>query len=268
MSEHGPRVLAMGDSVTFGVGDGVQWPDGSSGWAAHVATSLGASTYINIAHNGVRARHLMASQVPLALSREPDIVLMTVGGNDVLRGDFSEHEMRDCLHSVFERLAAPRREVVMVSLDRIEAFRVLGKRVSAVMNRRVDAANAAIREACESSGVLVVDGAEVFGSLGRRAWHMDRLHPSQLGHRAIASRAIEALVSRWEQVAEPPPERKAPALPMRAGWLAVYGTSWLAKRSIDLIPDLVSNVRRELRAQPAVPSRELAHAPASTRGGA
>jgi lysophospholipase L1-like esterase len=258
MNEQGPRILAMGDSVTFGVGDGVQWPDGSSGWAAHVATSLGASRYINIAHNGIRARHLMASQVPLALSRQPDIVLMTVGGNDVLRGDFSAPEMRDCLHTVFARLSAPRREVVMVTLDRIDAFRVLGKRVAAVMNRRVDAANTAIRDACEGSDVLVVDGAEVFGTLGHRAWHMDHLHPSQLGHRAIASRAVEALASRWERVAEPLPERRAPALPMRAGWLAVYGTSWLAKRSIDLLPDLVGNVRRELRTQPPTEVREFA----------
>ena len=36
-------MVAMGDSVTFGVGDGAQWPDGMSGWAAHVATALGAT---------------------------------------------------------------------------------------------------------------------------------------------------------------------------------------------------------------------------------
>jgi lysophospholipase L1-like esterase len=248
----------MGDSVTFGVGDGVQWPDGSSGWAAHVATALGASNYVNIAHNGVRARHLMGSQVPLALTRDPDLVLMTVGGNDVLRGDFSEQEMRECLRAVFARLTAPRREVVMVSLDRIDAFRILGRRVAAVMNRRVDAANAAIRDACEGAGVRLVDGADVFYGLGSRAWHMDRLHPSQVGHRALATRAVEALSERWERVADPAPERRAPALPMRAGWLAVYGTSWLAKRSVDLLPDLAGNVRRELRDHRARDVREYA----------
>lgn len=258
MTERGPRVLAMGDSVTFGVGDGVQWPDGSSGWAAHVATALGASSYVNIAHNGVRARHLMRSQVALALTRDPDVVLMTVGGNDVLRGDFSPDEMREALRTVFMRLSSPRREIVMVSLDRIEAFRVLGRRVADVMNRRVDAANGAIRDACAGTQVHVVDGAEVFCGLGPRAWHMDRLHPSQTGHRALASRAVDALAARWERVAEPAPERRAPALPMRAGWLAVYGTSWLAKRSIDLLPDLAGNVRREMRAPRNAEVREYA----------
>jgi lysophospholipase L1-like esterase len=258
MSERGPRILAMGDSVTFGVGDGAQWPDGSSGWAAHVATALGASAYVNIAHNGVRARHLLRSQVALALSREPDVVLMTVGGNDVLRGDFSPEEMREALRGVFTRLASPRRDIVMVSLDRIEAFRVLGKRIADVMNRRVDDANGAIREACAGTEVHLVDGADVFCGLGPRAWHMDRLHPSQVGHRALASRAVDALAARWERVAEPAPERRAPALPMRAGWLAVYGTSWLAKRSMDLLPDLAGNVRREIRAQRAPEIREFA----------
>ncbi len=47
----GPVVVAMGDSVTAGVGD-----DAGMGWAFHVASMLGARRWVNLAANGVRAR--------------------------------------------------------------------------------------------------------------------------------------------------------------------------------------------------------------------
>ncbi len=88
----GPVVVALGDSITFGVGDGAQGPESVEtapvGWAAHVARALGASRFVNLAANGARARHLAQTQVPSALMERPDLVLLTVGGNDVLRGDF------------------------------------------------------------------------------------------------------------------------------------------------------------------------------------
>lgn len=258
MTENGPRVVAMGDSVTFGVGDGLQWPDGTSGWAGHVATSLGARHYVNIAHNGVRARHLMASQVPVALKQDPDVVLMTVGGNDVLRGDFSPQEIQCSLTDVFRRLDRPHRDVVVVTLDQIGVFRAIGRRVQGIMARRIAETNHAIMAACEGTSVRVVDGADVFGAVGPRAWHVDKVHPSQVGHRAIASRAVDALALKWPRVAEPAPARPAPAWAMRATWLTVYGLPWVAKRSIDFVPDLAEVVRSEMRSDRQPGLREYA----------
>ena len=242
-------MVAMGDSVTFGVGDGAQWPDGMSGWAAHVATALGASRYLNVAHNGVRARHLMASQVPTVVAQKPDIVLFTVGGNDVMRGDFSPDEIAASLRRVFVRLDRPGTDVVTLTLDDIKIFKAFGSRIQRIMERRVAATNNAIREACVGTGVHVLDGAEVFESVGPRAWHIDRIHPSPDGHRALASRAVESLAARWRRVAEPTPARPSPSLAMRAGWLTVYGAPFVVKRSMDFVPQLAEVFRSEMRAE-------------------
>ncbi|WP_062201771.1 SGNH/GDSL hydrolase family protein [Demequina salsinemoris] len=255
----GPVVVALGDSITYGVGDGTQRPETVSavpvGWAAHVAHALGASRFTNLAANGVRARHLAHSQVPTALMAQPDVVLMTVGGNDVLRGDFDPEDVRRDVADALSRLARPGRTVVLLTLDRIGLFDLVGGPIADVMARRVGAANAALRLAAAGTGTLVVDGAAAIASSGRRGWHIDRVHPSALGHRALAQYVIEQLdhldlhqrLGREAgSTARLLPPQPSPSFADRLWWLARHGTPWVAKRSRDLIPQVAAMVTHEL----------------------
>lgn len=241
----GPRVVAMGDSVTLGIGDR-HVPGVGAGWAAHVAHALGASSFTNVAENGTRARNLAASQLPTGLMQQPDIVLLTVGGNDVLRGDFSPAEITERVSDALERLGRPGREIVLVSLDRIAAFDVLGRRVSAVMARRIGQANAALEAAVAGKNVRWIDGADVFARLGSVAWHIDRIHPSPAGHRALAAAALRELSVTHAQVTPVVPPGSTPRLAARAWWLTRRGVPWMAKRSKDLIPQVALVVTHEL----------------------
>ncbi|WP_062521254.1 SGNH/GDSL hydrolase family protein [Demequina silvatica] len=243
----GPRVVALGDSITLGVGDGVQRSWGQVGWAAHAAAGLGASSFLNLAANGVRAREMLQRQVGVAVAARPDAVLLTVGGNDVLRGDFSPAEVEAALGSAVSQLARPGRAIVTVSLDRIGLFDLAPRRVAEAMARRIGEANAAIARAVAGTDVTVIDGATLLSSLGRRAWHIDRIHPSPLGHRALADAAVDVLGERWPRrcaIAAPPPPPSPVAV---AAWLAVNGVPWALKRSRDLIPQVTMVVARELR---------------------
>ncbi len=246
----GPAVVGLGDSLTFGVGDGTQRPETvvtcPVGWAAHVAHALGARSFTNLAANGVRARDLGRTQVPSALMMTPDLVLMTVGGNDVLRGDFDPDEVREHVGDALARLTRPGREIVLVSLGRIGLFDLAGGRIAGIMARRIDAVNEALHRAAAPTGARVCNGAAALAEVGRRGWHVDRVHPSALGHRALARSVLEQLGTGDSLEACLLPPARSPRLDERLWWLARHGTPWVAKRSRDLIPQVAAVVTHEL----------------------
>jgi len=241
-----PTVVAIGDSLTLGVGDGTQHPTGDVGWAAHTAYALDAAVFANLAANGTRARDLMTDQVPAAIATQPDVILASAGGNDVLRGDFDAVEVEQELRGVLEALASPDRRIVVLAIDRIGLFDLLPAPVTAVMARRIAAANAGIVAAAESAGATLVHGGAVFRAAGPRAWHVDRIHPSPLGHRRLATAAVEALAADWPLVRAVPAPPRPPRAHARAWWLVRNGAPWAVKRSRDLIPQITRVVTHEL----------------------
>lgn len=241
-----PAIVAIGDSITLGVGDGVQDARGDVGWAAHAASALGAATFVNVAANGTRVRDLDHTQLPVALAAQPDLVFVTVGGNDVLRGDFDPVDIELTLRATLERLTRPGRLIVTVTIDRIGLFDLLPQAVGAVMARRVHALNGAIRGAATATGAIVIDGAAVFREVGAGAWHIDRIHPSPVGHRALARAALERLAPWWPVITEVDPPPPPPRVTHRAWWLVRNGAPWAAKRSRDLIPQVAQAVTHEM----------------------
>ena len=96
---------------------------------------------------------------------------------------------------------------------------------------------------------------------------MDRLHPNERGHRFLACQFHALLAAAGFPVGpEPDPEPSTPP-PSRMAeirWMATKGTTWLARRSRDLVPALVALAIREwLTADDDVAERELAPAPES-----
>lgn len=253
----GPRVVALGDSLTYGVGDDLV-PGAGAGWAAHVAHALGASSFVNLAANGTRARHLAAAQVPRALMARPDVVLLTVGGNDVLRGDFDANEVRECVAAALSRLARPGRTIVVVTIDRVRLFGAFGKRVDAVMATRVGLVNAAIRAAAAGTDAVVVDGAAAVALAGAAAWHIDGVHPSARGHRAIAQATLSAIAATYPPVQAIPPCGRPASVARSTWWLVRQGLPWVAKRSRDLIPQVAAVVTHELLEERRSTSRPVA----------
>lgn len=241
----GPVVVALGDSITLGVGDGDDASWGRAGWAAHVAHATGAPSFTNLAANGVRARDL-AAQIPDALACGPDVVLATVGGNDALRGDFDPDEVAAHTRHALTSLCGERRTVMLVTIDRIGLFDLLPRPIAAVMARRAQAVNAALAWAANDTGAILVDGSVIFASVGASAWHIDRIHPSPRGHRALAQASL-AHLEEWPQRHAITPAAHPPSRAARTWWLARRGIPWATRRSRDLLPQVLGVVATELR---------------------
>jgi lysophospholipase L1-like esterase len=208
-------LVALGDSITVGVGDTVG-PDAAhgSGWAAHLAAVLGVEAFTNLATSGARSHDVVEAQLEAALALRPRLATVLVGGNDVLRSDFDARlTLRDLQRCVTE-LCRAGADVVLVRLPLIGLFEIGPRLVRRVMRRRVAMINAAVDEVAAavrpaepaptsvpyepgpgagSGRVVVVDAAQAIAPAGAKAWHIDRVHPSPAGHRGLALAAATAL---------------------------------------------------------------------------
>jgi hypothetical protein len=66
-------------------------------------------------------------------------------------------------------------------------------------------------------------------------WSVDRLHPSERGHRLVACGYATLLGVPGPA---PEPSSRAPTRRAQVGWLATKGTRWVLDRSSDLVPYL------------------------------
>lgn len=272
------RLVALGDSITVGVGDTVG-PDAvhGPGWAAHLAAVLGAEAFTNLATEGARSRDVVDTQLDAALALRPHLATVLVGGNDVLRSDFdARHTLADLHRSVGE-LCRAGTDVVLVLLPVIGLFELCPRLVRRVMRRRVASINAAVEEVAGSvpGRVVVVDAAQAIAPAGSRAWHIDRVHPSPTGHRCLALAAAAALsvspgtvgetgvvhatssvtnttpFSAAEARGRLPVAPEPPSVAERVAWLFRAGLPWCVRRGRDFLPGLLRAVVHDLRAERA-----------------
>jgi lysophospholipase L1-like esterase len=256
-----PSLVALGDSVTVGVGDRV--PAGQpDGWAAHLAAMVGAPEFTNLSRTGARARDVLAEQLGPALASGAQIATLLVGGNDVLRADFVPERVAADVRATCEPLAASGMTVLVVLLHDPALVLPRGGGVfGRVIAARATLVNAAVREQlCGAHGVVVVDPRLHPATYERVAWHIDRMHPSPAGHRMLAMAGADALARAGVVQVGCRPEVPAeePGILAHLVWLVRNGVPWFAKRSVDLVPELVRVVLSEWRRTPTVPARTSA----------
>ncbi|WP_277210993.1 SGNH/GDSL hydrolase family protein [Isoptericola croceus] len=252
----GPAVVALGDSITAGVGDAVG-PDAAHGpgWAAHLALLAETARFENLASNGARTQTVIDEQLDRALAAQADLATLVIGGNDALRSDFSPADVARRLTTCVGALRGRGTAVVLATLPPIGLFELCGGRVRSVMRARIDAVNAAVRSVAArhaggtgtTPGVVVFDIAEAVRPLGLGAWYVDRVHPSPLGHRHLAvtaGRAVRLSVPELARLPAPPPP---PPAWERAAWLTLAGVPWALRRGRDFLPGLVRAVVDDVR---------------------
>lgn len=246
-----PRTVStlatLGDSTAVGLGD----PLPGGGWRGFpvlLRDALGPETrLLNPARTGARMADVRGAQLAAVLPARPEAAVICAGMNDTLRSDFDPAGIRaDLATTLAELAAAGTFPVVLRYHDHTRVFRLPG-RLRAALRTRVAALNTAIDGAIDGAvagaggpAVGVLDLHLLPGGYERAAWSVDRLHPSELGHRLLARAAGELLAGAGFAVPAPVPiacggGREITAF-HRAAWIVVRGTPWLVRRGRDLGP--------------------------------
>lgn len=251
-----PRIIALGDSSVFGVGDhGDAIPSVGAGWAGRLAHDLTAGNFINVAKNGARARHITNHQLSAAHAFRPDLALVCIGTNDVLRGDFSPEEIKDSLITVIETLSENNAVIILLGLPDPISTAPGPLALRKILSARVTLINEIYIELSERENVILVPTWDSKIAHERRMWHVDRMHPSAIGHQLIAD-----LVRRKLALPRRSAKKLSTSINMSKKfelyWLITNGAKWFAKRSVDLVPALIwLMVSENIRASKARRSR-------------
>lgn len=251
--------VALGDSITVGVGDPVRLcaPERRRqrrawrGWAALLADGLVDPVLHIVATNGACSADVEHDQLPQALRLRPDLVSVVVGVNDTLRPNFDPGRISAAAGHTIGALRAAGAEVLTMRLP--DPGRMLGAPgvFARPLARRAHQINAVMDEIADQYHTVHFDAAGDEVVYDSRMWAVDRLHPSERGHRHIARRFHAMLAAAGFPVgpvpaaepANPPPTRLA-----EVGWLATKGSGWVLRRSTDLVPNLLAMAFAEWRA--------------------
>ncbi|MFJ2235740.1 SGNH/GDSL hydrolase family protein [Streptomyces sp. NPDC087859] len=235
------RFVALGDSLTEGVGDPVG--EGWRGWAALLAGGLGECVdFTNLAVSGSQTRDVVERQLPAGLALRPDLVSVVVGVNDTLRCTFDIHAVASRLDAVYAAFASQGAVVLTACLPDPGAMLGLPGALARPLARRQRAVNTVVHALSERYGAVHLHAAEGAWLVDRAMWSADRLHPGERGHRQLAVRfhALLAEAGLATGVApSPEPEFPAPTRSASLWWLATAGTGWVARRCTDLLPQLL-----------------------------
>jgi lysophospholipase L1-like esterase len=211
---------------------------------------------VNPSFTGARMAHVRHEQLPAVVGARPDVAVLFVGMNDTLRSDFDPAAVQvDCAATVAALRAVGAHVLMLRYHDHTRVFRLPGP-LQRALRRRIEALNAVTDAvaATDRRGIGVLDLDVLPGGYERAAWAVDRLHPSERGHRMLASGFAALLADAGFAVPHPVSlecagGREVTAL-HRAAWLVVKGVPWLVRRGRDLGPVIVQGLVSELVARP------------------
>jgi lysophospholipase L1-like esterase len=250
------RSLAvLGDSGPVGVGD----PLPGGGWRGFgplLRDSFGGSVsgagsvrYTNTSFLGARMACVRQRQLPDVLPCAPDVAVLLVGMNDTLRSDFDPARLHADYDAVVGSLRAAGSTVLTVRYhDHSRVFWLPGP-LRRALRQRIAQLNAVTDAVVAAHGIDCLDLHTMEGGYHRAAWSIDRLHPSEFGHRLLAYNFGTLLERRGfavpHRVSLTAADGREITAAHRALWLVFKGLPWLGRRSRDLVPYALSIVLRD-----------------------
>ena len=239
--------VALGDSISVGMGDPL--PGGGwRGWPSLLAAGLPDPDMHNLAVLGAQTAGIERDQLPAALALRPHVASVVCGLNDTLRGGFDPARTEAAVGRIVAALKAQGAVVLTMRMPDPGAMLGIPQGLARPLARRMREVNAALDQVAAEHGTLHFDASADPEAYQRRNWSVDRLHPSERGHRVIARRFHALLQDAGFPVAPAPDQEPTSPPPTRREeitWMATKGTAWVVKRSTDLVPALLALAFRD-----------------------
>lgn len=175
------RVLVIGDSTGVGTGSA----DPGESVAGRIARDFPGVEIVNLARNGARAKDVPA-WLAEAGSGFYDVILLQVGGNDILRFT-SIDELRVSISEVLRTASAKAHRVIFISTGNVGLAPAFFPPLSWVYTWRTRSVRALFMEVAREQGAQYVDlfrerGHDLFLEDPSRYYAPDFLHPSGEGY--------------------------------------------------------------------------------------
>jgi lysophospholipase L1-like esterase len=226
------RFVALGDSLTQGVGDPRPGRAGFSGeldgWVSYFTAAVWASGQAveqrNFAVAGARIEHVIDEQLEHAVSGPADIVSCFIGINDLWDANLDFGRFAERFNVLFRSLTATAPIVLTSSIHDVFAPFPIRAPLREKLNGNVARMNSVINDAVGEYGLVLIDLAartEMFTSAVRA---VDRLHPNRYGHQLIAAEVVNELHRRGHLLDVQPPL----AQPSRRGTLDLAHVAWVS----------------------------------------
>lgn len=184
------RIAVLGDSTV--TAPGVSGPDEI--WISHVASNLAATHRVELkswAIGGSTAHDLVKSQLEPAIDYGPDLVFLSVGANDAIRG-VALRKFQANLEQLVSRFIANGAVVIQSGVGDLGTIPRLKPPLRNLLSRRALRFNGAHEVVAEKYGSWVVpqrDGPLDVWYEDRGLWSADLFHVSAGGHQIWADAA-------------------------------------------------------------------------------
>jgi hypothetical protein len=193
-----------------------------------------------VARPGAQSKEVLHDQLPKVLIHQPDLVAVIVGGNDLLRNGFNPRIFEDNLNDTLRQLVYSGSTVMLLELHDPTEIVPMPFLIARICRRRVDVVNSITRKLSIKYGAVLLETRSLPDIYDRNKWHVDRMHPSRIGHQFIADSFGHLLRKRGFNVGEMRYSTKNNRSKRDSIiWMLKNGTPWFFKRAFDLLPALV-----------------------------
>lgn len=166
----GQTIICFGDSLTYGTGAGKEMD-----YPSQLSKMIGTPV-INAGVPGDTTARALQRLERDVLSKTPDLVLITLGGNDLKNG-------------VAKNRAFQNLRIIVESIQKTGARVILGGIKFPIRDRGF---GRAYQELSEETGAVLI--TNIFdGIMGNRKLMSDPIHPNDAGYQIIAERFHEAM---------------------------------------------------------------------------